>query len=142
MTDLLYLSDATLVLEDFREKFLRCRPRRGALGSCWDAASPNTGLLRSGPLQPLEDRASHHPVLVALREEAQFLREMGDALAVGGFGKRVRQVGSPVAALRAVGVEQAADVRIYVPIGIRDPARLHDVRGNAHVIDDHGEPRM
>src|SRR5207237_2710885 len=62
----------------------------------------------SGPLQTLEDRASHHPVLVALREEAQFLREMGDALAVGGFGKRVRQVGPPVAALRAVGVEHAA----------------------------------
>src|SRR5438094_9725245 len=106
-----------LAFEDFREKFLRCRPRRGARGSCWDAASPNTGLLRSGPLQALEDRASHHPVLVALRKEAQLLREMGDALAVGGFGKRVRQVGPPVAALRAVGVEQAADVRIYVPIG-------------------------
>src|SRR6266550_5016064 len=27
MTSLLYLNDATLVLEDFREKFLRCGPR-------------------------------------------------------------------------------------------------------------------
>src|SRR5438093_11311666 len=114
MTDLLYLSDATLVLEDFREKFLRCRPRRGARGSCWDAASPNRGPPRSGPLQALEDRASHHPVLVALRKEAQLLREMGDALAVGGFGKRVRQVGPPVAALRAGGVEQAAQMHGHI----------------------------
>src|SRR5262249_30739074 len=35
----------------------------------------------SRPLQALEDRASHHPVLVALREEAQLLGEMGNALA-------------------------------------------------------------
>jgi hypothetical protein len=59
----------------------------------------------SSPLQPGQDRASYHPVLVILREETQLLGEMGDALAVGRFGKRVRQVSTPVAALRAVGFE-------------------------------------
>src|SRR5204863_9521190 len=86
-----------LVLEDFRAKFLRCGSPLAPRGSCSDTSSPGRGLLRSGPLQALEDRASHHPVLVAVREEAQLLREMRDALAVGRLGERVRHVGSPIA---------------------------------------------
>src|SRR4030095_5919026 len=61
--------------------------RKGARAHC------RAGI--SGPLQSLEDRASHHPVLVALRQEAQFLCEMGDALAVSRLGERVREVGPP-----------------------------------------------
>ena len=37
---------------------------------------------RLGPFQARKDRASHHTVLVALRQEAQLFGEMGDALAV------------------------------------------------------------
>src|SRR5262245_5693147 len=60
---------------------------------------------RSGPFQARKDRASHHPVLVALRQEAQLFGEMGDALAVACAGERVRDVGTPIAALRTVGFE-------------------------------------
>ncbi len=60
---------------------------------------------RSGPFQARKDRASHHPVLVALRQEAQLFGEMGDALAVACLGERVRDVGPPMAALRTEGVE-------------------------------------
>src|ERR1700721_3779221 len=69
---------------------------------------------RSGPFQAREDRASHHPVLVALRQEAQFFGEMGDALAVTGLGKRIRHIGSPGAALRTVGVEYALQIYRHV----------------------------
>src|SRR5262249_34063743 len=70
---------------------------------------------RSGPVQARKDRASHHPILVALRQEAQLFGEMGDTLAVGCVGERVRDVGSPMAALRTVGVE-------YAPQGNRQVA--------------------
>src|SRR5436853_307608 len=53
---------------------------------------------RSPPPQPCHDRASHHPVLVALRQEAQLLGDVGDALAVACLGERVRDVGGPMAA--------------------------------------------
>src|SRR4029077_13349523 len=62
---------------------------------------------RSRPLQALHDRAAHHPVLVAVAEEAQLLGEMADALAVARLGVRVGEIGAPIAALRAVGVEHA-----------------------------------
>src|SRR5712692_6557485 len=65
---------------------------------------------RSRPLQALHDGAAHHPVLVALAEEAQLFREMADALAVARLGVRIREIGAPVAALRAVGVEHAFQV--------------------------------
>jgi hypothetical protein len=42
---------------------------------------------RFGPFQARKDRASHHPVLVALRQEAQLFGEMGDALAVACVGE-------------------------------------------------------
>src|SRR5262245_23655712 len=57
-------------------------------------------LLQSIPPQPLEDRAAHHPILVLLGEEIQLLGEMGDALAIGGLGERMSEVGAPVAAAR------------------------------------------
>src|SRR6266550_8748522 len=60
---------------------------------------------RSGPFQARKDRASHHPVLVALRQEAQLFGDMGDTLAVACLGERVRDVGAPMATLRTVGVE-------------------------------------
>ena len=62
---------------------------------------------RSGPFQTCEYRASHDPILVALRQEAQFFGELGHPLAIGGLGERVRYVSTPIAALRTVGVEQA-----------------------------------
>src|SRR5262249_33819203 len=68
----------------------------------------------SGPLKPREDCASHHPVLVILRQKTQLLGEMGDALAVGRLGERVRQVGPPVAALRTVGVEDATQMHCHI----------------------------
>ena len=37
----------------------------------------------SRPLQALQDRAAHHPVLVALGEEGEFFGELADALANG-----------------------------------------------------------
>ena len=36
---------------------------------------------RSRPFQALDDRAAHHPVLIALTEERQLFRELADALA-------------------------------------------------------------
>ena len=71
-----------------------------------------SGRLR--PSQTREDRPSHNPVLVVLRQEAQFFGEMGDALAVAGLGERVRYVGTPIAALRTVGVEQALQVHRHI----------------------------
>src|SRR5215471_17776316 len=82
----------------------------------WATAPPQR---RSGPFQARKDRASHHPVLVALRQEAQLFGEMGDALAVACFGERVRDVGSPMAALRTVGVEYALQVHRHVAERIR-----------------------
>src|SRR5215472_2484596 len=74
---------------------------------------------RSGPFQARKDRPSHHPVLVALRQEAQLFGEMGDALAVACLGERVRDVGPPMAALRTEGVEQALQVHCHVAERIR-----------------------
>src|SRR6202162_1222088 len=74
---------------------------------------------RSGPFQARKDRASHYPVLVALRQEAQLFGEMGDALAVACLGKRIRDVGTPMAALRAEGVEQALQVHRHIAERIR-----------------------
>src|SRR5215218_2703387 len=68
------------------------------------------GTPRSGPLQALHDPAPHHPVLIAVVEEVQLLGEMGDALAVVRLGVGVGEVGAPIAALRAVGVEHALEV--------------------------------
>src|SRR5437667_9376038 len=65
---------------------------------------------RSRPLQALHYRAAHHPVLVTLTEEAQLFREMADALAITRLGVRIRKIGAPIAALRAVGVEHALQV--------------------------------
>ena len=78
--------------------------------SAWVDTPADQPMLRSisGPLQPREDRASHHPVLVALGQEAQLFGDMGDALPPGRPRELVGQVGSPVAALRPVGVEYAA----------------------------------
>src|SRR5437660_7783977 len=66
---------------------------------------PRRQYKRSGPFQARKDRASHHPVLVALRQEAQLFGEMSDAMAVACLGERVRDVGTPMAALGTVGVE-------------------------------------
>src|ERR1700694_1368739 len=74
---------------------------------CWPAG-------RSGPFQARKDRASHHPVLVALRQEAHLFGEMGDALTVACLGERVCDVGTPMAALRTEGVEQALQVHRHV----------------------------
>src|SRR5262249_30432863 len=57
------------------------------------------------PISGAQGSRSHHPVLVALRQEAQLFGEMGDALAVACLGERVRDVGPPMAALRTEGVE-------------------------------------
>src|SRR6266446_6102714 len=67
-------------------------------------------LIRLCPLQALHNRAAHHPVLVALTEEAQLFRKMADALAIACLGVRIREIGPPIAALRAVGVEHAFQV--------------------------------
>src|SRR5437763_17011452 len=78
--------------------------------------APNFASLHPGyvrrlrPLQALDDRAPHHPVLVALAEKAQLLGEMADALAVARLGVGVREIGAPIAALRAIGVEHALDM--------------------------------
>src|SRR5882757_3579039 len=37
----------------------------------------------SRPAEPPHDGASHHPVLILLGQERQFLGEMGDALLIG-----------------------------------------------------------
>src|SRR5215468_5112007 len=74
---------------------------------------------RSGPFQARQDCASHHPVLVALRQKAQLFGEMRDALAVACLDERVRDVGSPMAALRTVGVEYALQVHRHVAERIR-----------------------
>src|SRR3954449_12488411 len=66
------------------------------------------------PFQARKDRASHHPVLVALRQEAQLFGEMGDALAIACGGERVRDVSTPIAALRTVGVEEALQIHRHV----------------------------
>src|SRR5260221_7688720 len=72
-------------------------------------------LIRLCPLQALDYRAAHHPVLVALTEEAQLFREMADALAIARLGVRIREIGAPIAALRPVGVEHAFQVHRHVP---------------------------
>src|SRR5438128_2608498 len=59
------------------------------------------------PVQSCQDRLAHHPILVLLGQEAQLLGELLDALAVGGLRHRVGELGAPVAAARAVGVEAA-----------------------------------
>src|SRR5258705_6851055 len=84
----------------------------------WKTTWPSIGS-RSRPLQALQDRPAHHPVLVALAEEAQLLGELADALAVARLGVGVRKVGAPVAALRAVGIEHALQDRRDVAERIR-----------------------
>src|SRR5262249_50653961 len=64
----------------------------------------------SRPLQALHNRAAHHPVLVALAEKAQLLREMGDALAIARLSERIGEIGAPIAALGPIGVEHALHV--------------------------------
>src|SRR5258707_5180173 len=56
---------------------------------------------RSCPLQALDDRTAHHPVLVTFGEETQLFGEMADALTVASLGVGIGQVGTPIAALRA-----------------------------------------
>src|SRR5258708_3556292 len=75
--------------------------------------NPRNDELTFGPLrppQPLRDCAAHHPVFVGLRKEAQLFSEVRDALAVARPGVAVRDIGAPIAALRAVGVENPLDV--------------------------------
>ena len=73
----------------------------------------------SPPPQPRQYPPSHHPVLVALRQEAQLLGDVGDALPPGCGSERVGDVGREMAALRPVGVEQALQVARHVAEGIR-----------------------
>ena len=75
--------------------------------------------MRSGPAQALHDRPSHDPVLVGFRQEAEFLGEMGHALAVAGLVIGIGYVGAPVATARAVGLEKAADIGCHVAERIR-----------------------
>src|ERR1700727_2149751 len=74
---------------------------------------------RSGPFQACKDRASHHPVLVAFRQETQLFGEMGDALRVACLDERVRDVGRPMAALRTEGVKQTLKIHCHVAERIR-----------------------
>src|SRR5438105_4949487 len=71
------------------------------------------------PTKPLEDSPAHDPVLVVLGEKIQRLGEMGHALAVTRLGVGVRDIGSPIAAARAIGFEQAANIGVHVPERIR-----------------------
>src|SRR6516164_3353187 len=69
------------------------------------------GVLR--PAEPAHDRATHHPVLVLLGEERQFLGEMGDALLVGEFRESVDaggEVRAPETPARPEAVEHPLDV--------------------------------
>src|SRR3954470_22860155 len=83
------------------------------------ASSSPRPLGRSSPFQACKDRASHHPVLVALRQEAQLFGEMVDPLEIACLDERVRDVGTPMAALRTVGIEQALYVDCHVAERIR-----------------------
>src|SRR5258708_11779688 len=65
---------------------------------------------QSRPLQALHYCTAHHPILVALTEEAQFFSEMADALAVARLSVRIREIGAPIAALWPVGLEYAFEV--------------------------------
>src|SRR5438132_14297811 len=82
-------------------------------------------VLRSRPLQALHDCAAHHPVLVALTEEAQLFREMADALAIARLRERICKIRAPIAALRAVGVELALQVsrNLAARLGVARTAR-------------------
>src|ERR671924_414784 len=73
----------------------------------------------SGPAQALDDGPSHDPVLVGFRQKAEFLGEMGYALAVVDLGIGIGDVGAPVATACAVGIEEAADIRCHVTERIR-----------------------
>src|SRR5262249_23665233 len=84
-----------------------CSHRSIMAFSSWRLVLAGLSRPSSRPLQALHDRAAHHPVLVALAEEAQLLRELGDALAIARLGERIGEIGAPIAALRAVGVEDA-----------------------------------
>src|SRR5204863_4898817 len=68
----------------------------------------------SRPVQACQDRLAHHPILVLLGQEFQFLGEVRDALLIGRFGERVGQVGAPVAAPRTEGIEAALQVLRHV----------------------------
>src|SRR5258708_33065673 len=68
----------------------------------------------SRPVQACQDRLAHHPVLVLLGQEAQLFGEVLDALLVGRLGERVGQVGAPVAAPRAEGIEAALQMLGHV----------------------------
>src|SRR5262249_45213498 len=59
-----------------------------------------------GPVESRDNGASHDPILVLLRQERQFLGEMGNALTVRSPVETVGDVGPPIAALRAISVEQ------------------------------------
>src|SRR5207245_1843808 len=52
-------------------------------------------LAASSPSKARQDRASHDPVLVLLRQKAQFLGEMRDSLPVGGLAEGVGEVRFP-----------------------------------------------
>src|SRR6476660_1644487 len=63
------------------------------------------------PIQPLEDRLAHHPVLVLFGQERQLFGEMGDPLLIGRLGVAVGHVGAPIASLWTIGLEKPLDVR-------------------------------
>src|SRR5262249_50935548 len=139
--------------------------------SSWRLVLAGLSRHSSRPLQALHDRAAHHPVLVALAEEAQLLRELGDALAIARLGERIGEIGAPIAALRAVGVEDAlqmhrdvakwiwlardtgrgrqldADIGVFckrdgLPDRSLEPAVVGHGHVRAHMVDDQHELRM
>src|SRR5262245_13086588 len=75
----------------------------------------------SAPPQPRDDGLAHDQVLVGFGEKTQLLREMRHALAVASLGIGVCYIGAPIAALRAVGIEQTTDMGGHVAerIGLR-----------------------
>ena len=87
----------------------------GAHGAEPDKTDLHGYLPRSSrPVQARQDRLAHHPVLILLGEEAQLLGEVLDALPIGRFRQRVGQIGPPITAPRAEGVEAALQVLRHV----------------------------
>jgi hypothetical protein len=80
--------------------WLEGQPPHGSRGQ-WGFDGDRRLRPRSCPLQALDDRAAHHPVLVTFGEETQLFGEMADALAVASLGVGIGQVGTPIAAPRA-----------------------------------------
>ena len=80
--------------------WLEGQPPHGSRGQ-WGFDGDRRLWPRSCPLQALDDRTAHHPVLVTFGEETQLFGEMADALAVASLGVGIGQVGTPIAALRA-----------------------------------------